>query len=129
MEDRRLRSASNGMDFSIVYLASRAFYRIGDFFHHWYIDGSRRFIHSYISKLEDLDKGFAFRVTIKHFFEPLYKDYSIVGRILGIIFRIGRIAIGGCTYFFFSIIFVAAYLTWLLIPAALIVYAILYLRH
>ena len=117
------------MDFSFVYIAQRAVYRIGDFFHHWYVDGSRRFIHAYISKLEDLDKGFAFRVTIKHFFEPLYKDYSLVGRILGVVFRTGRVAIGGCVYLVFSIIFGVVYLAWLLIPATLVVYAILYLKH
>ena len=116
------------MDFSVVYIANRALYRIGDFFHHWYVDGSRRFIHAFISRLENLDKGFAFKVTIKHFFEPLYKDYSVVGRILGIIFRTGRIIIGGVTYLFFSIIFALLYLVWLLFPAAIIVYALLHIQ-
>jgi len=111
------------MDFSLIYIANRVLYRIGDFFHHWYIDGSRRFIHAFISKLEELDKAFAFRVTIKHFFEPLYKDYSIVGRILGIVFRLGRIAVGGVTYAFISVVFLAAYIAWLLIPVAIVVYA------
>ncbi|MEK7508005.1 MAG: hypothetical protein AAB602_02900 [Patescibacteria group bacterium] len=113
------------MSFSLVYLLSRAIYRIGDFFHHWYVDGSRVFIHSFISKLENLDKGFALQVTIKHFFEPLYKDYSIVGRILGIPFRAVRISIGGIIYLIFSVIFLAMYLAWLLIPAVIITYAIL----
>ena len=116
------------MSFSLVYLLSRAIYRISDFFHHWYVDGSRVFIHSFISKLENLDKGFALQVTIKHFFEPLYKDYSIVGRILGIIFRTGRIIMGGVTYLFFSIIFAVLYLAWLLFPAAIIVYALLHIQ-
>ncbi len=117
------------MNFSLIYLTNRAIYRIGDFFHHWYVDGTRRFIHEFISRLEDLDKGFAFRVTLKHFFEPLYKDYSVIGRILGILFRTGRITIGGLTYAFISIIFVAAYCIWISIPIGIVVYAVLNLKN
>ena len=116
------------MSFSLIYILNRAVYRIGDFFHHWYIDGSRRLIHTFISRLEELDKGFAFRITIKHFFEPLYKDYSVVGRILGVIFRTGRIIMGGFTYLAFSIFFAVVFLAWLSIPAAIIISAILNLN-
>ena len=31
------------MDFSLIYLVHRFFYRFFDFFHHWYVDGSRWF--------------------------------------------------------------------------------------
>lgn len=117
------------MDFSVVYIINRAVYRIGDFFHHWYIDSSRYFIHAFVSRLEALDRGFALKVTLVHFFEPLYKDYSVVGRILGILFRIGRVAIGGVVYLFFSVIFAVVYILWLSIPAAIVVYALLYLQN
>ena len=113
------------MNFSFVYIAQRAVYRLGDFFHHWYVDGSRRLIHDLVARLEELDKSFAFKVTIQHFFEPLYKDYSIIGRILGVLFRSGRVAVGGFAYAVFSIIFLAIYLIWISIPIALVVYAIL----
>src|SRR3989338_6587640 len=113
------------MNFSIVYITHRALYRLGDFFHHWYVSGSRYFFHIFISRLEELDKGFAFKVTVKHFFEPLYKDYSILGRILGILFRSGRIVVGGVVYAIMAVVFVVVYLLWISIPIGLIIYAFL----
>jgi hypothetical protein len=112
------------VNFALVYLVNRVFYRIADFFHHWYIDGSRRLLHDFVSFLEKLDKTFAIKVTFKYFFQPLYKDYTVIGRILGLIFRSSRILIALFVYTFFSLIFLVVYACWLLIPPALIFYAI-----
>ena len=109
------------MDFAPVYLIQRFFYRIYDFFHHWYVDGSRAFGRKYIQLLSDIDVTFAVKITLRHFFEPLYRDYSIIGRILGIPFRTGRILIGGGIYLVISIIFLVIYLAWLAIPLGLLV--------
>ncbi len=111
------------MNFALVYLANRALYRVIDFFHHWYWDGSRNFARAFIAFLENLDRTFAVRLTFKFLFQPLYKDYSPVGRVLGVIFRSGRIATGLAVYVFFALIFFLLYLAWLLLPPALIMYA------
>ncbi|MDO8664914.1 MAG: hypothetical protein Q7K44_05250 [Candidatus Liptonbacteria bacterium] len=111
------------MNFALVYLAHRAIYRFLNFFHHWYADGSRNFAHSYISFLEKLDQTFAVRVTFRYLFQPLYKDFSIIGRILGIIFRSGRILIALVFYSIFTLLFLIVYLVWLLLPPFLILYA------
>src|SRR3989338_325613 len=97
------------MNFSLIYLVNRFFYRLFDFFHHWYADGSRVFFHHFISFLERLDKKFAVKITLRYFFRPLCGDYTIVGRILGVIFRSGRILIGAALYLFFSAIFLVVY--------------------
>lgn len=112
------------MNFAFVYIVQRFFYRFLDFFHHWYVDGSRFIAHAFISVLTEMDKTFAVGITARHFFEPLYKDYSIIGRVLGIIFRSARIAIGGAVYFVALIICLVFYLAWIAIPAVLIVYII-----
>lgn len=112
------------MNFALVYIVNRLVYRIKDFFHHWYVHASRTLGHAFISFLERLDRTFAVRITLGHFFEPLYKDYSIVGRILGVIFRSARVLIGGIVYLFFGIIFLGVYLAWLLIPPGIIFYII-----
>ncbi len=111
------------MDFAFVYLLQRFFYRFFDFFHHWYVDGSRRFAHVFISALESADRTFAVKITLRHFFEPLYRDYSVIGRILGIVFRTGRIIIGSVIYLAIALIFAVIYLLWLVIPAVIIFYA------
>lgn len=112
------------MDFSPVYLVYRFFYRIVDFFRHWYIGGSRVIAHRFISALEDADRAFAVKITFQHFFEPLYKDYTAIGRILGFIFRTGRIVIGSIAYAIIAVVFAVIYIVWVSIPAAIIFYAI-----
>lgn len=110
------------MDFAPVYLVQRFFYRIVDFFHHWYVDGSRSIGDQFMLTLRTADESFAIKITLRHFFEPLYKDYSIIGRILGVIFRTGRILVGGIAYLLISIIFAIVYLAWLAIPALMLWY-------
>ena len=108
------------MDFAPFYLIQRFLYRIGDFFHHWYVDGSRAFGNQFMLTLTALDQTFAIAITARHFFEPLYKDYSVIGRILGVIFRTGRILIGSIVYLVVAILFIAVYLLWISIPAVLL---------
>ena len=108
------------MDFSIVYLARRFVYHFLDFFHHWYVDGSHAFGRRFMKALTAADESFAVAITLRHFFEPLYKDYSIIGRILGIVFRSVRVVIGGACYLVLALVFAIAYLVWLAIPAVII---------
>ncbi len=108
------------MDFAPVYLLQRAWYRFADFFHHWYVDGSRAIGHRFLTALERADRSLAIRVTVTHFFEPLYKDYTVVGRILGVIFRTIRIMIGAAVYAVIVALFLLFYLAWLAVPALII---------
>ena len=117
------------MDFSLAFIVRRFLSRIYDFFHHWYTHGSRRIGHSYVNYLSQLDEVFALKVTIRYFTQPLYKDYTIVGRILGIVFRTGRIIIGGLFYLCASFVFLVAYILWLATPIVLLLYAAKDLLH
>ncbi len=112
------------MDFSIVYVARRFFYRVLDFFHHWYIDGSRLIGRQFMAAMTAADQSLAVAITLRHFFEPLYKDYSVIGRILGIVFRTFRILIGGIFYLFLVLLFAFAYVVWLAIPVIILSYVI-----
>ena len=111
------------MDFAPVYLAKRAAFRLYEFFHHWYGDASRFMGHAFISSLERMDKTFAVRITLRYFFEPLYKDYTVVGRILGVIFRSIRIILGTAVYLVATLLFVAVYAIWLALPLAVLIHA------
>jgi hypothetical protein len=112
------------MSFSLVYLIERFFLRIRDFFYHWYVGGSLGIFRYFIDVLESFDRTLALKVTLLHFFEPLYGDYSIVGRVLGIIFRTFRVIIGFIIYLFLAVVAFVIYLVWLLIPI-LIIYEII----
>ena len=112
------------MHFALVYLAHRALFRVGSFFSHWYIDASLALLHGALSFLEEADQRIALRVTLRHFFEPLYQDYSIVGRILGVIFRFFRVLAG--TLLYAGALLLAAIIAafWYAVPLILIFYAI-----
>lgn len=110
------------MDFAPVYLIQRFFYRTANFFHHWYVDGTRVIGNRFMLTLEAADEFFAVKITLRHFFEPLYKDYSVIGRILGVVLRTGRVALGGMAYLLIAVIFAVAYMAWLAIPAVIIWY-------
>ena len=112
------------MGFAPVYLLARFFYRIFDFFHHWYWHGSRVLAHWFLSFFERLDRTFALRMTLRYFFEPLYKDYTFVGRILGVIFRSGRIAIGTIVYACVGVLFLFFYLAWIAFPFLIILFSL-----
>lgn len=98
--------------FAPIYIIQNFFLRIFDFLAHWYRDGLRKILRVFIGTLEKLDESLAFRVTLVHFFEPLYKDYSLIGRILGIIFRSGRIVIGAVVYFLVGLFFLVIAFGW-----------------
>ncbi|MBI4095221.1 MAG: hypothetical protein HY435_03450 [Candidatus Liptonbacteria bacterium] len=106
--------------FAPVYLAYRLFYRILGFFHHWYFDASKQFFHWFADYFGALEHALALRVTILHFFQPLWKDYTAVGRVLGVIFRSGRIVVAVTTYLVLGALFYAAYLVWLALPIYLL---------
>ena len=110
------------MDFSVIYLARRFLYRFVDFFHHWYVDGSRAIGRHFMTTITAADQSFAVAITLRHFFEPLYKDYSPVGRIMGVVFRTFRVIIGGAAYLVISLIYALVYLAWLSIPSIIIFY-------
>lgn len=110
------------MNFALGYIVERAFFRFADFFHHWYIDASKVFIHVYFFQLEQMDQTFAVKTTLRHFFEPLYGDYSYIGRILGFVFRPLRVLLGGIFYFFWTMLWFLIYISWLALPMGLLLY-------
>ena len=110
------------MDFSVVYLGHRLLYHFSNFFHHWYVDGSRVIGRHFMATLTAADQSFAVGITVRHFFEPLYKDYSVIGRILGIVFRTVRVAIGTAFYLILASAFAVIYIIWIAIPAVILFY-------
>lgn len=105
----------------VIYLIVRFIYRIKEFFVHWYIDGFYFVYHSAAKLLRQLDAKLAFAVNLRHFGEPLYQDYTIVGRILGPIFRTGRVVFAAGIYSFIILFAFSVYLGWsLILPLCLL---------
>ncbi len=108
------------MNFAPVYLIYSFFLNIFNFLDHWYRNGFKFFLKHWVKIIKELDKTFAVIINLKHFFVPLYKDYTIIGRFVGIILRFFRASIGLIIYLIITIIFGMIILAWWLIPIFLI---------
>ena len=97
-----------------IYLTTRFVYRLQEFLEHWYVGGFRIISHWAVSFLESLDKTLALQVTLRYIFEPLYQDRTILGYILGFIFRSGRVVLASIIYVLVIVVFLAVYLGWML---------------
>ncbi len=103
-----------------IYLFNRFFYRIFEFLEHWYPGSFKIAGHFFISFLEKLDRTFAFKITLRNIFQPLYSDRSFIGYILGFFFRSWRLIIGGILYLAIGALAIAIYLVWLAVPVFII---------
>ena len=90
---------------TVTYLFAQFFYRIRAFLRNWYIKSVRIYADVVIGILEYLDRFFAWKITAKNLFKPLFKDYSFFGYILGFVFRVLRLLVAGAVY---AVLLVAA---------------------
>lgn len=95
----------------LQYLVSQIIRRVAVFFRRWYIDFPRVYWSRVIELAASFDRTFAIKIMIRTWLQPLYGDYTPIGRMLGPIFRTGRIL---TAFPFFAIYFGAAFLLWLL---------------
>ena len=104
----------------IIYLLNRLIFRIKEFLRHWYVKSFFVYIHFVVSQLEKIDRFLAFKITLRHLFQPLYQDKSFLGYILGFILRTARLFIGAIVYLVIFAIAAAIYIIWLAIPIFII---------
>ncbi len=104
----------------LIYLFSRFVYRIKEFSRHWYIKSFFIYSHFIVSLLEKIDGVFAFKITLRNLFRPLYGDYSVLGYILGFIFRSGRLIVGGTAHLLIIVMAIILYFIWLAAPIYII---------
>ncbi len=101
---------------AFIYLGERFLYRIMEFLRHWYVKSGRVYSNFILNKLTQIDEVLAWRITLNHLFEPLYKDYSIIGYVLGFLFRLLRLCVASIVYLVVFAIALSGYVLWLLIP-------------
>jgi hypothetical protein len=104
-----------------VYLFSAIVNRIECFIKDWYPNSFFKFWNFLLNTLKQLDKTFAIKVTIRHWLKPLYQDETIIGYILGFIFRTIRIILAALIYLMIFIIVLSLYLIWAAVPIFLII--------
>ncbi len=104
----------------IIYLINQFFSKIFNFFKGWYFDGFLFFWKKLRNILGAMDYTFAVRITIRNWMKPLYQDRTILGYILGPIFRTARILIGSFIYLIVFLIWLSILAIWFSIPIYLI---------
>ncbi len=108
------------MESASAYLFRRFFYRIIEFLRHWYVESVRIYFNFVLNQLQAIDYSFAWKITLKNLFKPLYKDYSVIGYVLGFIFRVLRLFVSTIIYGFIFVFAAAVYVAWLALPVFLI---------
>ncbi len=106
--------------FAIGYLVGRFLYRIFAFVRNWYLGGFLVIGRHTLALLESLDQTFAFKLTLRHFFQPLYQDHTVLGHTLGLFFRTSRLVGGGIIYFFVIFLAVVLYCAWAAAPIIIV---------
>lgn len=108
------------MNSALVYLVERFFWRIWDFLNHWYRQSFRVYGNTLLNFLNRVDYYLAWKITWRYLFQPLYKDYTILGYILGFVFRSGRLVLSSAIYFLIFLFAAALFVFWLIIPPLLL---------
>lgn len=106
---------------AVSYIANRFIYRIVEFFRHWYVKSARLYSNFVMDRLQALDRKFAWKVTARFLFHPLYGDYTIVGYVFGFIFRVARLIIASAVYLVVLALAIILYVIWILIPPYLLI--------
>ena len=99
-----------------VNLPVKFFKGINQFFWFWYIQSSKDFWHREIGFLKGIERDIGVIINLKLIFQPIFGDYSYMGRIIGPIFRLGRVLIGTVIMITSVFVVILIYLIWIILP-------------
>lgn len=71
---------------------------IAKFVYGWYIYDSKSFWSDLTGLIKFMDRDFGVVANIYNWKDPLYGDYTYMGRVIGPVFRTARILLGGAVY-------------------------------
>lgn len=100
-------------DFGLMHRFLRGF---RDFLYFWYIKSSRDFWRSEISFIKGVERDIGVMINLKLVTQPIFGDYSYIGRVIGPIFRLGRVIFGLIAISFSAALVTAIYLFWIFLP-------------
>ena len=82
----------------------------------WYKESFGRFYSSCVDSINTLEARFAVRDTIRNISKPIFQDYTLQGRFIGVLLRLARIGGGIFFYSLTVVVYVLSYLVWLFFP-------------
>ncbi len=100
----------------LVNLPVRLIKGIEQFFYIWYIQSSRDFWEREISFIKQIERDIGIMINLRLITQPIFGDYSYMGRVIGPIFRLGRVLIGVAIITASAAVVVSLYLLWIILP-------------
>jgi hypothetical protein len=97
------------------YLISRAGQRPVIFLRRWYVDATEKYWSFVAERAAMIDRIFAVKIMLQTLGQPLYGDYSIIGRILGPMFRLGRVLLTLPVFIVYFGVALVLWLWWILV--------------
>lgn len=82
----------------------------------WYVEGVRFFVRVFVRLIIYLDQTTATTLMVRMIFTPLFGDYSFLGRILAVPFRVFRILVGVILIIFAAVSVFTLFIAWLVAP-------------
>ena len=104
----------------LIYLGQRFVVNITHFIYDWYVGSFFLISRQALKIFGGFDKIFALRINFRNIFQPLYQDYSIIGHLLGLIFRLARVAVAVIFYLGLFLAAIAVYVIWISAPVYII---------
>jgi len=89
---------------------------IFNFFYFWYVSSSRSFWRKEVGFIKGIEWDIGVFINLKLLFQPIFGDYSYMGRALGPIFRLGRVLLGLIIMIISIIVILGIYLIWIILP-------------
>jgi len=87
-----------------------------NFFYIWYVKGSESFWNKEISFIKGVESDIGVLINLRLLFQPIFGDDSYMGRVIGPIFRMGRVFVGSVIVLVSIITAIIIYLIWIITP-------------
>ena len=87
-----------------------------NFFSFWYITSSRSFWHKEVAFIKGIERDIGVLINLKLVFQPIFGDYTYMGRVIGPIFRLSRVLIGLFIMLVSIIVVLMIYSIWIFLP-------------
>ena len=89
---------------------------IYQFFYFWYLTSSKNFWHREVGFLKQIERDIGVIINLKLIFQPIFGDYTYAGRVIGPIFRLGRVLIGTAIMLVSIFVVILLYIIWIILP-------------
>lgn len=87
-----------------------------NFFRFWYVQGSKDFWHREIGFIKGIERDIGVVINLKLITQPIFGDYTYAGRVIGPIFRLGRVLVGTIIMAVSIFVVILIYLIWIILP-------------